>query len=129
MNGTIIDYSAASAYISAMKAKSIATGLSSAGENPALDRLVLTTVNAPYKRDIDAAALSECLARAELGEWPVHLASFFTEVDPKLVLAFAASHGISGVALAKAYAAMKGATGERNPELERELVPLATAAP
>jgi hypothetical protein len=97
--------------------------------SPAMDKLVLATVNAPYKRDISAAALCECLAHAEPGAWPVHLASFFTDVDPDLVFGFAASHGISKVALAEAYAAMKAATGECNPILEHELGPLATAAP
>ena len=110
-------------------AEIIASGLMSAGETPAIDKLVLATVNAPYRRNISAAALSKCLARAELGEWPAHLANFFTEVEPKLILAFAASHGISRAALGRAYAAMKSATGECNPDLEHELASLATAAP
>jgi hypothetical protein len=106
-----------------------AGALSAIGGFPAINKLVLATVNAPYKRDISAATLCECLAHAELGEWPVHLASFFTDVDPDLVFGFAASHGIPKVALAEAYSAMKTATGECNPILEREFGPLATAAP
>lgn len=91
----------------------------------AVDGLVLATVNAPYKRDISVAALQECIAKAKLDGWPVHVATFFTDVDPFLVLQFASTHGISKSKLAEAYVAMKAATGEYNPDLEAELVPLA----
>jgi hypothetical protein len=97
---------------------------SSTAETAAVDRLVLVTVNAPYKSDIGATALSECLAHADLGTWPVHVATFFTDVETDLVFRFAASHGIAKSALAKAYLVMRAATGERNPVLEAELVPL-----
>ena len=99
------------------------------GHDAAVDKLVLAAVNAPYKRDISADALSECLATAELGGWPVHVATFFTDLDPSLVFRFAASHGISKAGLAKAYSVMKAQTGERHPALEAELAPLGTAAP
>src|SRR6266849_4653319 len=95
-----------------------------ATEKPAVDKLVLATVNAPYKRDITAAALCDCLANADLGLWPVHVATFFTDINPDLVFGFAASHGISESALANAYLAMKSATGECNPDLEAKLAPL-----
>jgi hypothetical protein len=87
----------------------------------------LATINAPYKRDISAAALIECLASADLGIWPVHVATFFTDVDMDLVFRFSEAHGISRSNLTKAYLAMKARTGERNPALEAELVPLGTA--
>lgn len=90
-----------------------------------MDGLVLATVNAPYKRDISAAALQECIAKASLNGWPVHVATFFTDVDPFLVFQFADTHGISKSKLAKAYMVMKASTGEHNPDLETELVPLA----
>jgi hypothetical protein len=92
----------------------------------AVDKLVLATVNAPFKRDISAAALQECIAQAEISKWPVHVATFFTDVSPRLVLSFAAGHGISKSKLAEAYVVVKTKTGERNPDLESELVPLAT---
>lgn len=92
----------------------------------AVDKLVLATVNAPFKRDISAATLQECIAQAEISKWPVHVATFFTDVSPRLVLSFAAGHGISKSKLAEAYVVMKTTTGERNPDLESELVPLAT---
>jgi hypothetical protein len=118
------------AYIAVMKlAKTSAGPFSAIGKNPAVDKLVLATINAPYKRDISAAALCDCLANAELGPWPVHVATFFTDINPDLVFSFAASHDISKSALAKAYFAMKTATGECNPDLEAKLAPLGTVAP
>ena len=93
-----------------------------------VDKLVLATVNAPYKRDITASTLRECLLMADAGDWLVHVATFFTDVSPALILAFAASHGISKAKLAQAYVAVKGATGERNLDLEAVLEPVATVA-
>jgi hypothetical protein len=94
----------------------------------AVDTLVLATVNAPYKRTIDAETLAQCLAQAEAGDWPVHVATFFTDVRAKLLFAFATAHGLSKSKLAEAYFASKKRTGEQNPDLEAELVTLATAA-
>jgi hypothetical protein len=91
----------------------------------AVNKLVLATVNAPYKRSIDAATLQNCLAKRNLDQWPVHIATFFTDVAPELVFKFAAQHGISRSTLAKAYLAMTKKTGERNPDLETDLVPVA----
>jgi hypothetical protein len=99
-----------------------------AESSSAVDKLVLATVNAPYKREITVSILKECLVKGELGDWPVHLASFFTDVSPNLVFGFAALHGISKSKLADAYLAMKAKTGEFNPDLEAQLVPLATIA-
>jgi hypothetical protein len=97
-------------------------GVSWGGKSSAaVDGLVLGTVNSPYKRNITASILEACLKNAELGDWPVHVASFFTEVRPNLVLGFAALHGISNIKLAHAYLAMKSETGQSNPELETEL--------
>ena len=94
----------------------------------AIDMLVLAAVNAPYKRTIEAATLQHCLARADLDGWPVHIASFFTELSIGLVLSFADHHGIPRSKLAEAYLAMREKTGERNALLEAELVQLAPAA-
>ena len=94
----------------------------------AVDKLVLATVNAPFKRDISVATLQQCVAEAKIGEWSVHVATFFTDVPPHLIFDFAASHGIPKSKLAHAYLVMKTKTGERNPDLEGELVPLATSA-
>ena len=94
----------------------------------AVDKIVLATVNAPYKRSIDAATLQHSLAKLDLDHWLVHVATFFTDVTPELVFEFADQHGISRLALAKAYQAMKRRTGERNPNLETDLVPVAPSA-
>ncbi len=91
----------------------------------AVDKLVLATVNAPYKRSIDAATLQNCLAGLDLDRWLVHIATFFTDVAPGLVFKFADQHGISRSKLAKAYLAMRKRTGEQNPDLETDLVPVA----
>ena len=93
-----------------------------------VDKLVLATVNAPYKRDIVASTLAECLIEADPGDWLVHVATFFSDVSARLILAFAASHGISRIKLAQAYSAMKAKTGEFNLELEAVLEPMATVA-
>jgi hypothetical protein len=93
-----------------------------------VDSLVLATVNAPYKREISASKLAECLRNADAGDWLVHVATFFTDVRPAVVLAFADSHGISRGHLAAAYSAIKTETGERNLDLETVLEPMATVA-
>jgi hypothetical protein len=93
-----------------------------------LDTLVLTTVNAPYKRNIDSAALQACLADARIDDWQVHVANFFTDVSTSAMLGFATAHGISRRQLAETYRAIKARTGERNPSLEAELAELAPAA-
>jgi hypothetical protein len=97
------------------------------GHGPDVDKLVLATVNAPYKRDIAAPRLAECLLKADAGDWLVHVATFFTDVRPAVVLAFAASHGISRSKLASAYFAIKTETGERNLDLETVLGSMAMA--
>ena len=90
-----------------------------------MDKLVLATVNAPYRRRISGPALAGCLAKAEPDDWTVHIATFFTDVSPHLVLEFAKAHDLSRSDLAKAYFAMKRRTGERNPDLEALLGSLA----
>ena len=94
----------------------------------AVDSLVLAAVNAPYRRSIGVAALRECIATSGPAGWPVHVATFFTDLPPYLIFDFASAHGISRSRLAEAYAVMKTATGERNPALEVELVPVAASA-
>jgi hypothetical protein len=94
----------------------------------AVDKLVLATINAPYKRSIDVATLRTRLAKLDLDQWLVHIATFFTDVAPDLVFKFADQHGITRSKLAKAYLAIKERTGEQNPGLEAELVPMASSS-
>lgn len=93
-----------------------------------VDKLVLSTINAPYKRDISTATLVECISNAKLAGWPVHVAAFFRDVSPSLILRFASVHGISKFELEHAYRVVTNETGERNPYLEAELVPMAASA-
>lgn len=94
----------------------------------AVDKLVVATVNAPYRRAITAQTLAACLADTTFDGWIVHVATFFTDLSPDLVLDFAAQHGISHAGLAKSYFRVKQRTGEGNPGLETKLASLATTA-
>ncbi|MCK1358693.1 hypothetical protein [Bradyrhizobium sp. 199] len=74
--------------------------------------LVLSTVNAPYGKKLDAQGLVHCLldpasAKAACGP----MSSFFGDVEPELQIAFAEAYGISQdqlVAAAKAFAEFSG---------------------
>jgi len=90
-----------------------------------IDDLVFGTINAPYRRSIGPKALVDALRSGESGQWKVHIATFFTDVRPDLVLKFAELHRIPNRRLASTYSAVKDATGEANPALERRLEQLA----
>jgi hypothetical protein len=92
-----------------------------------VDELVLSTTNAPYKKVISAAELAKHLASSGTGRWHVHIATFFTDVRPDLILKFAAIHGVSKSDLVTSYEAVKAATGEASPRLEAALEQLAPA--
>ena len=94
----------------------------------AIDDLVLGTTNAPYRRSIRAKELVSALTSGASGQWTVHVATFFTDVRPELVLRFAKLHGIPTRELASAYGEVKEATGEANPALENALEQLAPTA-
>jgi hypothetical protein len=76
--------------------------------------VVLTTVNAPYSKQLDAHALAHCLTDQTAAKAaPGHMSSFFGEVDPKLQLEFAHLFHISDAELAasaKAFAEFTGAS-------------------
>jgi excisionase family DNA binding protein len=93
-----------------------------------IDDLVLGTTNAPYRRSIRAKQLVDALMSGESGRWAVHVATFFTDVRPELVLRFAKLHGIPKRKLASSYDEVKAATGETNPSLENLLEQLAPTA-
>lgn len=93
-----------------------------------LDRIVLATVNAPWKRTIDAATLAAVLQERDPGLWLVHAVTLFTEVSPPLVIAFARAHGSTAEDVAAAYTAVKAASGERSTRLESHLAELGKAA-
>jgi hypothetical protein len=77
---------------------------------------VLTTVNAPHSKKLDAQALALCLldplqARA----LPGHMSVFFGEVEPDLQKAFADAFGISESDLATAAKTFAAYSGETYP--------------
>jgi hypothetical protein len=74
--------------------------------------LVLTTVNAPYKEQLDAQALAHCLLDQDAAKQAAgHMCSFFGDVEPALQLEFAQLFNITKaqlVASAKAFAVYTG---------------------
>jgi len=74
--------------------------------------LVLTTVNAPYSKKLDAHALADCLLHPDAAlAVPGHMSSFFGDVKPELQIAFADLMNVSLeqlVASAKAFANYSG---------------------
>jgi hypothetical protein len=78
--------------------------------------LVLTTVNAPYSKQLDANELAYCLLdEAAAKALPGHMSSFFGEVDPALQIAFASLFGISEIKLSAAAKAFAAYSGESYP--------------
>lgn len=93
-----------------------------------VDNLVMGTVNAPWKRTLAADQLATIVKTANLESCLPHVATFFTEVKPHLLLSFAKLHDISTPALGASYARVKELTGESNKQLEQNLAGLGTAA-
>jgi len=78
--------------------------------------LVLTTVNAPYSKQLDAQGLAFCLLHPEADQAvPGHVSSFFGEVSPKLQIEFACSCRITEQQLAAAAKAFAIYSGESYP--------------
>jgi hypothetical protein len=78
--------------------------------------LVLTTVNAPFSKQLDALELAQCLldptaARAV----PGHMSSFFGEVDPALQIDFAKMFNITEPQLSAAAKEFAMYSGESYP--------------
>jgi hypothetical protein len=78
--------------------------------------LVLTTVNAPYSKQLNAQELVYCLLdQAAAKAVPGHMSSFFGDVQPELQLAFADHFGITHAQLAAAAKAFSNYSGESYP--------------
>ena len=78
--------------------------------------LVLTTVNAPYSKQLDAQGLAACLLDPEAAKAaPGHMSSFFGEVSLKLQIEFASSSSITEQQLAAAAKAFAIYSGESYP--------------
>jgi len=81
--------------------------------------LVLATVNAPYREQLDAQCLAKCLCdHAAAKAKPGQVSSFFGEVAPELQIAFARLFGISHAELAAAAKAFAIYSGESYPLAE-----------
>jgi len=80
--------------------------------NTAFPASVLTTVNGPHSKKLDAAALAHCLVdEAAAKAVPGHMSAFFGEVAPELQVEFAKAFHISKaqlVSAAKAFSAWSG---------------------
>jgi hypothetical protein len=87
-----------------------------------VDDLVLATVNASWKRSLDAGQLALAVSECQTADYLPQLATFYGEVAPKLVLSFAAAHEITPKTLSATYRQVKQLTGEANPALEPLLV-------
>ena len=74
--------------------------------------LVLTTVNAPYRKQLSAQELANCLLNQSAAKAvPGHMSSFFGEIEPDLQIDFAHQFNVTREALiaaAKAFAAYSG---------------------
>lgn len=90
-----------------------------------IDQLVLGTTNAPYRRTMSSTDLVARITSRDWRNWIAHIATFFTEVRPELVLEFAERHAIPIEDLAASYESMKSTTGESSPALESALERLA----
>ncbi|MCW2240764.1 hypothetical protein [Azospirillum canadense] len=82
-----------------------------------VDRLVLCTVNAPWKRHLSAVELADAVVTVDRGLLP-HLANFFGEVDGGLIVAFATLHGIDQATLYQSYRMVEQLTATTNKDLE-----------
>jgi hypothetical protein len=82
------------------------------------DALVLGTVNAPFRRQIEEEALAACLRTGDFGSWLVHVATFLSDVSPELIVGFSSRHGVGVARLAHVYDAIESLTGIRNGALE-----------
>jgi len=87
-----------------------------------VDGLVLGTVNAPWKRRLDALQLAHAVVTNQTEDYLPQLATFFGEVSPRLVVSFADQHQISRENLTHAYRSVAALTGERNASLEKFLI-------
>jgi hypothetical protein len=77
---------------------------------------VLTTVNAPYCKQLSAQELAHCLSSpVDAKAVPGHMSTFFGEVEPNIQLAFADSFGIPATKLAQAAKAFAEYSGENYP--------------
>ena len=78
--------------------------------------LVLTTVNAPFSKKLDAQELVHCLLDSAAAKaMPGHMSSFFGEVTPALQVEFASVFNVTEPQLSAAAKAFAAYSGESYP--------------
>ena len=78
--------------------------------------LVLSTVNAPHREQLDALTLAHCLLdEAAARTKPGHMSCFFGEVEPALQIEFAHLFNITDTQLVSAAKAFAKYSGESYP--------------
>jgi hypothetical protein len=96
---------------------------------PDVDRLVLNTVNAPWRRQIDALALTACLEGARpMGRWSEHVRTFFEDVPREAMFRFFVAHRISPRAVLCSYRNLVSPSKHAHGDLEDWLAELAEIA-
>lgn len=94
-----------------------------------VDLLVLNTVNASWRRHIDATTLAACLAGTERqGSWSEHVRTFFEDVPREAVFRFLLAHQLSARAVLRTYRELIPTAERLHGDLERWLAELAEAA-
>lgn len=80
-----------------------------------VDSLVLSTINAPYSKKLDAKTLANCILEPAKSKTVAgQMSSFFYEVSQDLQIAFAEGHGISIVALKSAASFFDAWSGQKS---------------
>jgi hypothetical protein len=93
-----------------------------------VDRLVLNTVNAPWRRRIGAVSLVGCLREgAGLQRWSEHVRTFFEDVPREAMLRFMVAHRLAPGTVLETYRTVMGSEAA-DAGLEAWLTELAAAA-
>jgi hypothetical protein len=95
---------------------------------PDIDALVLTSVNASWRRTIDVTTLVACLGGTrEPAEWAEHVRTFFEDVPREALYRFVLAHRLPPERLLATYRALI-TPEERHGDLDAWLADLADVA-
>jgi hypothetical protein len=93
-----------------------------------IDALVLSTVNAPWRRSIDVDRLTSCLrGEGDVEEWNEHLRTFFEDVPLEAIFRFILAHRLPPKRLRDVYRRVVG-TENGGDGIDSWLADLAAAA-
>lgn len=94
-----------------------------------VDLLVVNTVNAPWRRHIDAATLAACLTgAADASVWEEHVRTFFEDVPREAMYRFIHAHGLAPSRLRATYHSLFSSDERCHGDLDAWLDELAGAA-